>query len=153
MAGAGKTAVLSVIHEGAEVDGYRVEGFAPTSRRGAEACRDGMETSTLQKHLTRGEQSDIGVSRLYVLDESSHRLDNCMNSCTGSNRPLRVQTVAPERSASHRNALCCTEHQDHSDRAGGEARIIRTSAFRRLQPDRRGLYVDRKRRDRMNGKP
>ena len=30
-----------------------------------------METSTLQKHLARGEQPDTGEKRLYVLDESS----------------------------------------------------------------------------------
>ena len=30
-----------------------------------------METSTLQKHLARGEQADTGKKRLYVLDESS----------------------------------------------------------------------------------
>src|ERR1700722_17865548 len=32
IAGAGKTTTLSVIREGAEAEGYRVEGFAPTSR-------------------------------------------------------------------------------------------------------------------------
>jgi hypothetical protein len=30
-----------------------------------------IETSTLQKHLTRGQQLDTGERRLYVLDESS----------------------------------------------------------------------------------
>jgi hypothetical protein len=30
-----------------------------------------METSTLQKHLVRGQQPDSGEKRLYVLDESS----------------------------------------------------------------------------------
>ncbi len=29
---AGKTTILSVIREGAEAEGYRVEGFAPTCR-------------------------------------------------------------------------------------------------------------------------
>jgi ATP-dependent exoDNAse (exonuclease V) alpha subunit len=71
VAGAGKTTVLSVIREGAEAEGYRVEGFAPTSRAAQKLAETGMETSTLQKHLTRGEQSDIGERRLYVLDESS----------------------------------------------------------------------------------
>jgi flagellar biosynthesis GTPase FlhF len=32
IAGTGKTTTLSVIREGAEAEGYRVEGFAPTSR-------------------------------------------------------------------------------------------------------------------------
>ncbi len=71
VAGAGKTTVLSVIREGAQADGYRVEGFAPTSRAAQKLSEAGMETSTLQKHLARGQQSDTGEKRLYVLDESS----------------------------------------------------------------------------------
>src|SRR5208283_113966 len=58
VAGAGKTTALAVIREGAEVQGYKVEGFAPTSR-------------AAQKHLARGEKPDTGERRLYVLDESS----------------------------------------------------------------------------------
>ncbi|MGB9205325.1 MAG: MobF family relaxase, partial [Terriglobales bacterium] len=71
IAGAGKTTTLSVIREGAEADGYRVEGFAPTSRAAQKLGEAGMETSTLQKHLARGQQPDTGEKRLYVLDESS----------------------------------------------------------------------------------
>ena len=54
IAGAGKTTTLSVIREGAEAEGYRVEGFAPTSRAAQKLAEAGMETSTLQKHLARG---------------------------------------------------------------------------------------------------
>jgi len=71
IAGAGKTTTLSVIREGAEAEGYRVEGFAPTSRAAQKLGEAGMETSTLQKHLVRGQQRDTGEKRLYVLDESS----------------------------------------------------------------------------------
>jgi len=71
VAGAGKTTALAVIREGAEADGYRVEGFAPTSRAAQKLAEAGIETSTLQRHLARGEQPDIGQKRLYVLDESS----------------------------------------------------------------------------------
>jgi conjugative relaxase-like TrwC/TraI family protein len=71
IAGAGKTTTLAVIREGAEADGYRVEGFAPTSRAAQKLGEAGMETSTLQKHLVRGPQPDSGEKRLYVLDESS----------------------------------------------------------------------------------
>ncbi len=71
IAGAGKTTTLSVIREGAEAEGYRVEGFAPTSRAAQKLGEAGMETSTLQKHLVRGQQRDTGERRLYVLDESS----------------------------------------------------------------------------------
>jgi conjugative relaxase-like TrwC/TraI family protein len=71
VAGAGKTTVLSVIREGAEADGYRVEGFAPTSRAAQKLAEAGMETSTLQKHLARGAEPGLGEKRLYILDESS----------------------------------------------------------------------------------
>jgi len=71
IAGAGKTTTLSVIREGAEAEGYRVEGFAPTSRAAQKLGEADMETSTLQRHLVRGQQPDTGEKRLYVLDESS----------------------------------------------------------------------------------
>ena len=71
VAGAGKTTALAVIREGAELDGYNVEGFAPTSRAAQKLGEAGIETSTLQKHLARGPQPDTGEKRLYVLDESS----------------------------------------------------------------------------------
>jgi conjugative relaxase-like TrwC/TraI family protein len=71
IAGAGKTRTLSVVREGAEAEGYRVEGFAPTSRAAQKLGEAGMETSTLQKHLVCGQKPDAGEKRLYVLDESS----------------------------------------------------------------------------------
>ena len=71
VAGAGKTTTLAVIREGAVLDGYRVEGFAPTSRAAQKLGEAGIETSTLQKYLARGQQPDTGAKRLYVLDESS----------------------------------------------------------------------------------
>jgi len=71
IAGVGKTTTLAVIREGAEAEGYRVEGFAPTSRAAQKLSEAGMETSTLQKHLVRGQQPDTGKKQLYVLDESS----------------------------------------------------------------------------------
>jgi conjugative relaxase-like TrwC/TraI family protein len=71
VAGAGKTTTLAVIREGAELDGYRIEGFAPTSRAAQKLGEAGIETSTLHKHLARGQQPDTGEKRLYVLDESS----------------------------------------------------------------------------------
>lgn len=71
VAGAGKTTTLAVIREGAEGEGYRVAGFAPTSRAAQKLAEAGMTTSTLQHHLARGERPDTGEKRLYVLDESS----------------------------------------------------------------------------------
>jgi ATP-dependent exoDNAse (exonuclease V) alpha subunit len=71
VAGAGKTSALAVIREAVEIDGYRVEGFAPTSRAAQKLGEAGIETSTLQKHLALGQQPDTGEKQLYVLDESS----------------------------------------------------------------------------------
>ena len=71
IAGAGKTTTLAVVREGAEAQGYTVEGFAPTSRAAHKLAEAGIETSTLQRHLAKGEQPDTGEKKLYVLDESS----------------------------------------------------------------------------------
>lgn len=71
VAGAGKTTTLAVIREGALAEGYRVEGFAPTSRAAQKLAEAGIETSTLQRHLARGAEPDSGQKRLFVLDESS----------------------------------------------------------------------------------
>jgi conjugative relaxase-like TrwC/TraI family protein len=71
IAGAGKTTTLAVVREGAEYAGYKVEGFAPTSRAAQTLGNAGIETMTLQAHLVRGQRADTGEHRLYVLDESS----------------------------------------------------------------------------------
>ena len=66
-----QTTTLAVVREGAKAQGYKVEGFAPTSRAAHKLAEAGMETSTLQHHLAKGAQPDTGEKRLYVLDESS----------------------------------------------------------------------------------
>jgi conjugative relaxase-like TrwC/TraI family protein len=71
IAGGGKTTTLAVVREGAEADGYKVEGFAPTSRAAQKLGEAGIETSTLQMHLARGQKPDTGERRLYIVDESS----------------------------------------------------------------------------------
>jgi conjugative relaxase-like TrwC/TraI family protein len=71
LAGTGKTTTLAVFREGVEAEGYKVEGFAPTSRAAQKLDEAGIETSTLQRYLARGEQTDTGEKKLYVLDESS----------------------------------------------------------------------------------
>ena len=71
VAGAGKTTTLAVIREGVQSQGYKVQGFAPTSRAAHKLAEAGLETSTLQGHLAKGVQPDTGEKRLYVLDESS----------------------------------------------------------------------------------
>jgi conjugative relaxase-like TrwC/TraI family protein len=71
VAGAGKTTSLAAIREAAEREGYQVRGFAPTSRAAHKLAEAGIESSTLQRHLARREQSSEGTKHFYVLDESS----------------------------------------------------------------------------------
>jgi conjugative relaxase-like TrwC/TraI family protein len=71
VAGAGKTTSLTAIREAAEREGYQVRGFAPTSRAAHKLGEAGIESSTLQRHLARREQSPEEAKHLYVLDESS----------------------------------------------------------------------------------
>jgi conjugative relaxase-like TrwC/TraI family protein len=79
VAGAGKTTSLAAIREAAEREGYKVEGFAPTSRAAQKLQEAGIESSTLQRHLTRSEEPQDGQKRLYVLDESSLASTKQMN--------------------------------------------------------------------------
>jgi hypothetical protein len=71
LAGSGKTASLETIREGAEAKGYKVEGFAPTSRAAAQLREAGIEASTLQSFLARKVEDTPGQRHLYMLDESS----------------------------------------------------------------------------------
>ncbi|HEV2196061.1 MAG TPA: MobF family relaxase [Candidatus Acidoferrum sp.] len=71
IAGGGKTTSLAAIREAAEREGYKVEGFAPTSRAAQKLAEAGIESSTLQRHLAHSEERQDGHKRLYVLDESS----------------------------------------------------------------------------------
>ncbi|SEB44382.1 MobF family relaxase [Terriglobus roseus] len=71
VAGAGKTTSLTAVREAAERGGFRIEGLAPTSRAAQKLAESGIETQTLQRHLARGESSEDGRKRLYVVDESS----------------------------------------------------------------------------------
>jgi conjugative relaxase-like TrwC/TraI family protein len=71
VAGAGKTTTLTAIRDATQREGYQVEGFAPTSRAAQKLEEAGIESSTLQRHLARGEQLEKAQKHLYVLDESS----------------------------------------------------------------------------------
>jgi len=75
LAGTGKTTTLEAIREGAERNGYAVEGFAPTSRATAELRTAGISADTLQGFLARGGQeqanNDPDRRHLYMVDESS----------------------------------------------------------------------------------
>jgi ATP-dependent exoDNAse (exonuclease V) alpha subunit len=79
VAGAGKTTSLSAVRQAAKREGYAVEGFAPTSRAAQKLGEAGIESSTLQRHLARGESQNDGQKRLYVLDESSLASTKQMN--------------------------------------------------------------------------
>ena len=98
IAGAGKTTTLAVVREGAESAGYKVEGFAPTSRAAQTLGDAGIETMTLQAHLVRGHRADTGEQRLYVLDESSLASTKQMHEFMDRLRPYdRVLLVGDTR--------------------------------------------------------
>ena len=79
VAGSGKTTSLAAIREAAEREGYKVEGFAPTSRAAQKVREAGIESSTLQRYLARSDREHDGQKRLYVLDESSLASTKQMN--------------------------------------------------------------------------
>jgi conjugative relaxase-like TrwC/TraI family protein len=72
-AGTGKRTALAAVRDAAEREGYQVEGFAPTSRAAHKLAEAGIDSSTLQRHLARGDSkaSAVDQKHLYVLDESS----------------------------------------------------------------------------------
>ena len=71
-AGSGKTTTLSAIRHGAEQNGYRVEGFAPTSRAAHQLRESGVAADTLQGFLARARNSHAPTEKhLYMVDESS----------------------------------------------------------------------------------
>jgi len=79
-AGTGKTTTLSVIRNAAESQGYKVEGFAPTSRAARQLKESGIEAGTLQGFLARGRDTehDPQQKRFFLIDESSLASTNQM---------------------------------------------------------------------------
>jgi conjugative relaxase-like TrwC/TraI family protein len=72
VAGAGKTTTLESVRQGAEQNGYVVEGFAPTSRAARQLRDAGIVADTLQGFLARSQHSiDPAEKHLYMVDESS----------------------------------------------------------------------------------
>jgi ATP-dependent exoDNAse (exonuclease V) alpha subunit len=75
LAGTGKTTTLEAIRHGAELNGYAVEGFAPTSRAARQLREAGVPADTLQGFLSRGGQErgreDPSNKHLFMVDESS----------------------------------------------------------------------------------
>ena len=70
-AGSGKTTALRTIRQAAEREGYRVSGFAPTSRAAHRLEEAGIQATTLQKFLLQKPATDAAQRQLFVLDESS----------------------------------------------------------------------------------
>jgi conjugative relaxase-like TrwC/TraI family protein len=79
VAGAGKTTSLAAIREAAEREGYKVEGFAPTSRAAQKLGEAGIESETLQRHLIRTDREHEAFKHFYILDESSLASTRQMN--------------------------------------------------------------------------
>ena len=78
-AGSGKTTTLSVIRSAAEIHGYQVEGFAPTSRAARQLGEAGVESRTLQGFLARSTTPTSSEQKhLYFVDESSLASTNQM---------------------------------------------------------------------------
>ena len=78
-AGAGKTTTLAAIRSAAETHGYRVEGFAPTSRAARQLSEAGIHAGTLQGFLARTANPDLGDQKhFYFIDESSLASTNQM---------------------------------------------------------------------------
>jgi conjugative relaxase-like TrwC/TraI family protein len=71
-AGSGKTTTLSVIRSAAELQGFQVEGFAPTSRAARQLGEAGVDSGTLQGFLARSASPTPPEQKhLYFVDESS----------------------------------------------------------------------------------
>ena len=71
-AGSGKTTTLSVIRSAAEVQGFQVEGFAPTSRAARQLGEAGVRAGTLQGFLAKSLIPVIPEQKhFYFVDESS----------------------------------------------------------------------------------
>ncbi|HEV2418049.1 MAG TPA: MobF family relaxase [Terriglobia bacterium] len=78
-AGTGKTTTLAAIRRAVEIEGYEVQGFAPTSRAARQLEEAGIASSTLQRFLVAGQEKMSERPPLYVLDESSLASTEQMN--------------------------------------------------------------------------
>jgi ATP-dependent exoDNAse (exonuclease V) alpha subunit len=101
LAGTGKTTTLQTIREGAEARGHVVEGFAPTSKAAGQLREAGIDATTLQSFLARGQNhpsADIANRHLYMLDESSLASTKQMRSFLGKLNPEdRVLVIGDTR--------------------------------------------------------
>ena len=78
-AGSGKTTALSLIRSAAEIQGFQVEGFAPTFPAARQLGEAGVEAGTLQGFLVRSAvPSPPDQKHLYFVDESNLTSTNQM---------------------------------------------------------------------------
>ena len=94
-AGSGKTTTLSVIRSAAEIQGYQVEGFAPTSRAARQLGNAGVKAGTLQGFLARSTVPMPPDQRhLYFVDESSlastHQMREFLSRLAPQDRVLLI---------------------------------------------------------------
>ena len=73
-AGSGKTTTLSVIRSAAEIQGFQVEGFAPTSRAARQLGEAGVEAGTLQGFLARSTAPTASRAEAFLL---CGRIESC----------------------------------------------------------------------------
>lgn len=98
LAGTGKTSTLEAIREGAEKAGYKVEGFAPTSKAAGQLREAGIEANTLQSFLARQKMAEPESKHLYMLDESSLASTRQMRAFLDKIRPEdRVLVIGDTR--------------------------------------------------------
>jgi ATP-dependent exoDNAse (exonuclease V) alpha subunit len=101
LAGTGKTTTLQTIREGAEASFYIVEGFAPTSKAAGQLREAGIDATTLQSSLARGQNhpsANPANRHLYMLDESSLTSTRQMRSFLGRlNTEDRVLVIGDTR--------------------------------------------------------
>src|SRR5262249_14895753 len=128
-AGTGKTTALAAVRDAAEREGYEVAGFAPTSRAAHKLAEAGIESSTLQRHLARGDSETSGVveKHLYVLDESSLASTKQMHTFLERLGPddrvlLARRGRPPARSGRCRSALSPAAGSRNQNRASGRNR-------------------------------
>jgi conjugative relaxase-like TrwC/TraI family protein len=98
-AGSGKTTTLSVVRSAAETQGFRVGGFAPTSRAARQLGEAGVEAGTLQGFLARTKAAtDPERKHFYFVDESSLASTNQMREFLSRLAPLdRVLLIGDTR--------------------------------------------------------
>ena len=83
-AGVGKTSVLETIREGAEKNGYAVEGFAPTSRAAQQLRDAGINADTLQGFLAAAACRPPAIPRASIFIWSMNRLWHRRSRCATS---------------------------------------------------------------------